>query len=143
VPYKGSAPMLTDLLGGQLQLAFSSVPTALPHIKSGRLRPLAVTLRSRSTTLPELPTVQEAAGLKGFEISLWQGLVAPGGTPPAIVARLQQEIAASLRTPDLKAKLTAQALNPVGSSPEEFARYIREEVEKWTRVVKASGARSD
>jgi len=141
VPYKGSAPMLTDLLAGQLQLAFSSVPTALPHIKSGRLRPLAVTLRQRSPILPDLPTVQEAAGLKGFEISLWQGLVAPAATPRAIVNRLQQEIAASLRTPDLKSKLSAQALNPVGSSPEEFARYIREEVDKWARVVKTSGAR--
>ena len=143
VPYKGSAPMLTDLLGGQLQLAFSSVPTALPHIKSGRLRALAVTLRSRSPILPELPTVQEAAGLKGFEISLWQGLVAPAATPSAIVGRLQQEIAASLRTPELKSKLTAQALNPVGSSPDEFARYIREEADKWARVVKASGARAE
>ena len=141
VPYKGSAPMLTDLLAGQLQLAFSSVPTALPHIKSGRLRPLAVTLRSRSPILPDLPTVQEAAGLKGFEISLWQGLVAPAGTPAPVIARLQQEIAASLKTPDLRSKLTAQALNPVGSSPEDFARYIRDEIEKWTRVVKASGAR--
>ena len=143
VPYKGSAPMLTDLLAGQLQLAFSSVPTALPHIKSGRLRALAVTLLARSTTLPDLPTVQEAAGLKGFEISLWQGIVAPAATPRAIVLKLNQQIVASLRTADLKGKLTAQGLEVVGSTPERFAAYIREEIEKWTKVVKSSGARAD
>ena len=143
VPYKGSGPMLTDLLAGQLQLSFSSVPTALPHIKSGRLRALAVTLLARSATLPDLPTVQEAAGLKGFEISLWQGIVAPAATPRAIVQKLNQQIAASLRTPDLKSKLTAQGMEVVGNSPEQFAAYIREEIEKWTRVVKSSGARSD
>ena len=141
VPYKGSGPMLTDLLAGQLQLSFSSVPTALPHIKSGRLRALAVTLLARSATLPDLPTVQEAAGLKGFEISLWQGIVAPAATPRTIVLKLNQQIAASLRTPDLKNKLTAQGLDVVGNSPEQFAAYIREEIEKWTRVVKSSGAR--
>ncbi len=141
VPYKGSAPMLTDLLAGQLQLAFSSVPTALPHIRSGRLRALAVTLLARSTTLPDLPTVQEAAGLKGFEISLWQGIVAPAATPRAIVLKLNQQIVASLRTVDLKSKLTAQGLEVVGSTPERFAAYIREEIEKWTKVVKSSGAR--
>ena len=143
VPYKGSGPMLTDLLAGQLQLSFSSVPTALPHIKSGRLRALAVTLLARSATLPDLPTVQEAAGLKGFEISLWQGIVAPTATPRAIVLKLNQQIAASLRTPDLKSKLTAQGMEVVGNSPEQFAAYIRDEIEKWTRVVKSSGARSD
>lgn len=143
VPYKGSGPMLTDLLAGQLQLSFSSVPTALPHIKSGRLRALAVTLLARSATLPDLPTVQEAAGLKGFEISLWQGIVAPAATPRAIVLKLNQQIAASLRTPDLKSKLTAQGMEVVGNSPEQFAAYIRDEIEKWTKVVKSSGARSD
>ena len=143
VPYKGSGPMLTDLLAGQLQLSFSSVPTALPHIKSGRLRALAVTLLARSATLPDLPTVQEAAGLKGFEISLWQGIVAPTATPRAIVLKLNQQIAASLRTPDLKSKLTAQGMEVVGNSPEQFAAYIRDEIKKWTRVVKATGARSD
>ena len=143
VPYKGSGPMLTDLLAGQLQLSFSSVPTALPHIKSGRLCALAVTLLARSATLPDLPTVQEAAGLKGFEISLWQGIVAPAATPRAIVLKLNQQIAASLRTTDLKNKLTAQGMEVVGNSPEQFAAYIRDEIEKWTRVVKASGARNE
>jgi tripartite-type tricarboxylate transporter receptor subunit TctC len=143
VPYKGSGPMLTDLLAGQLQLSFSSVPTALPHIKSGRLRALAVTLLARSATLPDLPTVQESAGLKGFEISLWQGIVAPAATPRAIVLKLNQQIVANLRTPDLKNKLTAQGMDVVGNSPEQFAAYIREEIEKWTKVVKSSGARAE
>jgi tripartite-type tricarboxylate transporter receptor subunit TctC len=141
VPYKGSAPMLTDLLAGQLQLAFSSVPTALPHIKSGRLRALAVTRPQRSATLPELPTVQEAAGLKSFEISLWQGIVAPAAVPRAVVGRLHQQIVASLHALEMKARLTAQGLEPVGNTPEQFAAYMRAEVAKWTQVVKATGAR--
>ncbi len=141
VPYKGSGPMLTDLLAGQLQLSFSSVPTALPHIKSGRLRALAVTLLARSSVLPDLPTVQEAAGLKGFEISLWQGIVAPAATPRAIVMKLNQQIAGSLRTPEMKAKLTVQGLDAVGNTPEQFGAYIRDEIAKWTKVVQTSGAR--
>ena len=141
VPYKGSAPMLTDLLAGQLQLAFSSVPTALPHIKSGRLRGLAVTRPQRSATLPDLPTVQEATGLKSFEISLWQGIVGPAAVPRAIVAKLRQQIVASLHAPEMKARLTAQGLDPVGNTPEQFAAYMRAEIGKWTQVVKATGAR--
>lgn len=143
VPYKGSGPMLTDLLAGQLQLSFSSVPTALPHIRSGRLRALAVTLLTRSSVLPDLPTVQEAAGLKGFEISLWQGIVAPAATPRAIVMKLNQQIATSLRTPDMKHKLTVQGLDAVGNSPEQFGAFIRAEIAKWTRVVLSSGARAE
>ena len=142
VPYKGSGPMLTDLLAGQLQLSFSSVPTALPHIKSGRLRALAVTLLARSSVLPDLPTVQEAAGLKGFELSLWQGIVAPAATPRAIVMKLNQQIVGSLRTPEMNAKLTAQGLEAVGNTPEQFRAYIGEEIAKWTRVVKSSGAQA-
>ena len=141
VPYKGSGPMLTDLLAGQLQLSFSSVPTALPHIKSGRLRALAVTLLARSSVLPDLPTVQEAAGLKGFEISLWQGIVAPAATPRAIVMKLNQQIVGSLRTSEMKAKLTVQGLESVGNTPEQFGAYIRDEIAKWTKVVQTSGAR--
>ena len=141
-PYKGSGPMLTDLLAGQLQLSFSSVPTALPHIKSGRLRALAVTLLARSFVLPDLPTVQEAAGLKGFELSLWQGIVAPAATPRAIVMKLNQQIVGSLRTPEMNAKLTVQGLEAVGNTPEQFRAYIGEEIAKWTRVVKSSGAQA-
>ena len=142
VPYKGSGPMLTDVRAGQLQLSFSSVPTALPHIKSGRLRALAVTLLARSSVLPDLPTVQEAAGLKGFELSLWQGIVAPAATPRAIVMKLNQQIVGSLRTPEMNAKLTVQGLEAVGNTPEQFRAYIGEEIAKWTRVVKSSGAQA-
>lgn len=141
VPYKGSGPMLTDLLAGQLQLAFSSVPTALPHIKTGRLRALAVTRLKRSATLPDLPTVHET--LRGFDISLWQGIVAPSGTPRALVAKLNQQIVKSLNMPDLRSKLSAQGLEPVGNSPEQFAAYVKAEADKWARIVKASGARTD
>ena len=108
VPYKGSAPMLTDLLAGQLQLAFSSVPTALPHIRSGRLRALAVTRPRRSATLSALPTVQEATGLESFEISLWQGIVAPAAVPRDIVGKLHRQIVASLRSAELRSRLEAQ-----------------------------------
>jgi len=141
VPYKGSVPMLTDLLSGQLQLAFSSVPTALPHIKTGRLKPLAVTRLSRSATLPDLPTVHET--LPGFDISLWQGIVAPAGTPRAIVMKLNQQIARSLHMPDLKSRLSAQGLDAVGNSPEQFAAYMKSEADKWAKIIKASGARPD
>jgi tripartite-type tricarboxylate transporter receptor subunit TctC len=141
VPYKGSIPMLTDLLGGQLQLAFSSVPTALPHIKSGRLKALAVTRLKRSATLPELPTVAET--LPGFDISLWQGIVAPAGTPRAIVAKLNAQIVKSLKTPDLNSKLAAQGLDAVGNTPAEFATYMKSEADKWAGIVRTSGARPD
>jgi tripartite-type tricarboxylate transporter receptor subunit TctC len=143
VPYKGSGPMLTDLLAGQLQLSFSSVPTALPHIKSGRLRALAVTLLARSSVLPDLPTVQEAAGLKGFEISLWQGIVAPAATPRTIVMKLNQQIAASLHKPEMKAKFAVQGLDAVGNSPEQFGAYIRDETAKWTKVILTAGVRAE
>lgn len=142
VAYKGSAPALTDLLAGQLQLSFASVPTALPHIKSGRLRALAITRLQRSKVLPELPTVHES-GISGFDISLWQGLVAPAGTPPAIVKKLNEELAAHLRMPQLGAKLAAQGLEPVGNTPGEFAAYMKAEAYKWANVVKATGARPD
>ncbi len=141
IPYKGSVPMMTELVAGQLQLSFSSVPTALPHIKSGRLRALAVTLPNRSTTLPDLPTVQEATGLNSFEISLWQGIVAPAATPRTIVTKLNQQIVTSLRTPELKNRFAEQGLEVVGNTPEQFAAYMRAEIVKWTQVVKVSGAR--
>ena len=142
VPYKGSVPALTDLLAGQTQLMFSSVPTALPHIKSGRLRPLAVTRLTRSTLMPDLPTVHES-GIPDFDISLWQGLVAPAATPREIVMKLNEQVRASLGTPDLRRTLTAQGLEPVGNSPEQFRAYIRSEAAKWEKVIKATGARPE
>ncbi|MGZ9067340.1 MAG: tripartite tricarboxylate transporter substrate-binding protein, partial [Burkholderiales bacterium] len=142
VPYKGSAPALADLLAGQTQLSFSSVPTALPHIRAARLKPLAVTRLTRSTLLPDLPTVHESV-LPGFDISLWQGIVAPAGTPREVVAKLNEQVVAGLKMPDLRARLTAQGLEPVGSTPGAFGDYMKAEADKWARVIKATGARAD
>jgi len=142
VPYKGAAPALADLLGGQVQLMFSTMPPALPHIREGRLRALAVTSLRRSAAMPELPTLDEA-GLPGFEAVTWHGVLAPAGTAPEIVERLNRELVAVLHAPDVVARLSAQGAEPVGSTPQEFARYIREESAKWARVVRASGARAE
>jgi len=142
IPYKGSAPALADLLTNQVQLMFSSVPTALPHIRSGRLRALAVTRLAHSKILPELPTVDES-GLRGFDISLWQGIVAPLGTPRDIVMKLNQQIVANLKTAALKGQFAAQGLDAVGNTPEQFGAYIKQEADKWARVIKVSGARPE
>lgn len=140
IPYKGSTLMMPDLLAGQVQVSFSSVPTALPHIQAGRLRAIAATRLERSTTLPQLPTVHES-GVPGFDISLWQGIVAPRGTPREVIAKLNAQIVASLKAPALRQQLVARGLDPVGGTPAQFRDYIREEAAKWEKVVKASGAR--
>ena len=142
VPYKGAAPALADLLGGQVQLMFSTMPPALPHVKAGKLRALAVTSAKRSPAAPELPTVDEIA-LPGFEANTWHGVVVPAGTPGAIVARLNREIVAILHLPDVIERLSGQGAEPVGSTPEEFAAYIRAETVKWARVVRESGAKAE
>jgi len=142
VPYKGAAPALADLLGGQVQLMFSTMPPALPHVKDGKLRALAVTSLKRSRATPDLPTVDEAA-LPGFEANTWHGVVVPSGTPAAIVARLNREIVAILHLPDVVERLSAQGAEPVGSTPEEFAAYIRSETLKWAKVVRDSGAKAE
>jgi tripartite-type tricarboxylate transporter receptor subunit TctC len=142
IPYKGSAPALQDLLGGQVQMMFDNLPSALPHIKAGKLRALAVTTAARAAALPDLPTVAEA-GLPGFEASSWFGLLAPAGTPPDIVARLNAEIAKWLASPDAMEKLLALGANAAGGSPEDFTKHIAAETAKWQKVVKASGAKVD
>jgi tripartite-type tricarboxylate transporter receptor subunit TctC len=140
VPYKGAAPALADLLGGQVQLMFSTMPPALPHVKDGKLRALAVTSAKRSPATPDLPTVDEAA-LPGFEANTWHGVVLPAGTQPAIIARLNREIVAILHLPEIVERLSSQGAEPVGSTPEEFAAYIRSETKKWAKVVRESGAK--
>jgi len=142
VPYKGAAPALADLLGGQVQLMFSTMPPALPHVKDGKLRALAVTSRKRSPAAPELPTIDEAA-LPGFEAITWHGVVAPAGTPAAIIARLNREIVAILHLPEVVERLSGQGTEALGSTPEEFASYIKSESVKWAKVVRESGAKAE
>src|SRR6187551_4065452 len=142
VPYKGSAPALTDLLGGQVQMMFDNLPPSLPQIKAGKLRALAVTSSTRAPALPDVPTVAEA-GLPGFEASSWFGVLAPAGTPPAIVAKLNAEIAKWLTTPEAKEKLANVGANIASGTPEDFARHIQAETAKWAKVVKESGAKVD
>ena len=142
IPYKGSAPALQDLIGGQVQLMFDNLPSALPQIKGGKLRALAVTSATRAAALPDVPTVAEA-GLPGFEASSWFGVLAPAGTPVAIIARLNAEIANWLASPEAREKLASQGANAAGGSPEDFAKHIAAETAKWQKVVKESGAKVD
>jgi tripartite-type tricarboxylate transporter receptor subunit TctC len=142
VPYKGSAPALQDLLGGQVQLMFDNLPPSLPQIKAGKLRALAVTSATRAPALPDTPTIAES-GLPGFEASSWFGVLAPAGTSPAIVAKLNAEIAKWLASPEAKEKLAAVGANIGGGTPEDFARHIQAETAKWAKVVKESGAKVD
>jgi tripartite-type tricarboxylate transporter receptor subunit TctC len=142
-PYRGSAPAVTDLIAGNMNVMFDNLPSALPHIKSGRLKALAVTSRTRSPALPNVPTIEEAAGLKGFDASSWFGLFAPAGTPRAIVDKVQADVAKTLALPEVRERFLAQGADPGGYTPEQFAAFIRAETDKWTRVVKFSNAKVD
>jgi tripartite-type tricarboxylate transporter receptor subunit TctC len=142
VPYKGASQALTDTLGGQVQSFMSSVPSALSQIKGGRLRAIAVTSAKRAPELPEVPTIAES-GYKGFEASTWYGLLAPAGTPAAVVARLNAEVNRALGTPEVRQRLAAEGGEVLGGSPEQFASFLRAEHAKWGRVVKESGARAE
>jgi tripartite-type tricarboxylate transporter receptor subunit TctC len=142
IAYKGSTPALIDLMGGQVELMFDSIVSALPHVKSGKLRPLAVSTTRRSPAAPDVPTVAEA-GVPGFEVSPWFGVVAPAGTPKGIVAQLSTEINKFLQSPDGKERLSRLGVEAVGTSPEYLGQYIKDEIIKWAKVVKESGARID
>jgi tripartite-type tricarboxylate transporter receptor subunit TctC len=145
LPYGGSGPALIDLIAGNTDLMFDNLPSSLPHIRSGRLKALAVTSAVRSTALPDVPTVEEAGGaaLKGFEASSWFGLLAPAGTSTDVVGRVQAEVAKALAAPAIKERLQAQGAIPSGITSAEFARHIAAETAKWAKVVKASGAKVD
>ena len=143
IPYRGSGPALLDLAAGNMHVMFDNLPSAMQLIKSGKLKALAVTSAQRSSALPDLPTIEEAAGLKGFEASSWFGLLAPAGTPMDIVNRIQQEVAKSIATPAMKEKLQAQGAIPSGITSAQFAALIEAEHKKWAAVVKASGAKVD
>jgi tripartite-type tricarboxylate transporter receptor subunit TctC len=142
VPYKGNGTAYIDLIGGHVSVMFPNVATATAHVRAGRLRALAVTTKVRTPAAPGLPTIAES-GVPGYEVTSWYGLLAPAGTPAAIVSRLQREVAKVMRSPDISEKLTSQGLDIVGSTPDEFAALIKAEIVKWAKVVKASGARVD
>ncbi len=142
VPYKSRARARQDLIGGQVQLMVDNLPPSLPRIKAGKVRALAVTSIARAPALPDVPTAAEA-GLPGLEASSSFGLLAPAGTPPAIVAKINAEVATWLATPEAKEKLAMQGANAAGGTPEDFARHIAAETARWAKVVKASGAKVD
>ena len=138
VPYKGGAPALADLVGGQIQLMCENIPGTLPFARSGKLRALAVTDLKRSPLLPELPTLDES-GLKGYQIVGWNGLFVPAGTPQAIVTKLHQETGRALALPDVKERLAIMGADGVGDTPQHFAAFIKAEIPKWAKVVKEAG----
>lgn len=142
VPYKGAAPALTDTIGGQVRMSFTSVPSAVGHIKAGRLRGIAVTGGQRSESMPEIPTLAEA-GLQGFEVNPWFGLLAPAGTPEAVVNQLNRDINEALQSPDVRKRFTDQGAVPLVMSPAQFAAQVKGDLERWEKVVRDSGAKID
>ena len=140
VPYKGGAPALTDLLGGQIQMAFSSVPAVLPHIKAGRLVALGVGSAKRSPALPNIPTIAEA-GVPGYEYTTWYGVFAPAKTPRTLITRLNAEIVKAMETPDIKDRFTALGGDPDPGTPEELRAYMANESAKWAKIIKAANIR--
>jgi tripartite-type tricarboxylate transporter receptor subunit TctC len=142
VPYKGAGPAMVDVLSGQVQLYFATMPAAMPHVKPGKLAPVAVTSARRSHALPDLPTVAES-GVPGYEASTWYGVLAPARTPSAVVARLHGDIVKILGDAALHARLADQGFDPVGSSPEEFGAYIKSEILKWGKVIRDAGIRPE
>ena len=142
VPYKGSPQAVTDLLAGETHMMMAAASSLLHHAQSGRLRALAVGSRQRSPTAPGLPTMAES-GLPGYEAITWSGLVAPAGTAPEIVNRLNRELVGALAMPDVRSQLAAQKFDPMPSTPAEFAAYLKAEIAKWSKTVRAVGARVD
>jgi tripartite-type tricarboxylate transporter receptor subunit TctC len=143
IPYRGSGPALLDMVAGNMDVMFDNLPSSMAQIKAGKLKALAVTSAQRSAAMPDIPTIEEAGKLKGFEASSWFGLLAPAGTPVDVVNRIQQETAKALNSPAIKEKLLAQGAIPSGNTPAEFARLIDAEHKKWAQVVKNSGAKVD
>jgi tripartite-type tricarboxylate transporter receptor subunit TctC len=142
IPYKGTAPMLVDVMNGQLSFTFASALGAMPHVKNARLRAIAVTSAKRSSALPDLPTIAES-GVPGYEFILWYGLIAPAGVPADIVGRLNAEIGKVLRDPDISAKLANQGVDAAPSTPQAFSDLIRSELRKYAKVVKQTGAKAE
>jgi tripartite-type tricarboxylate transporter receptor subunit TctC len=143
IPYKGSAPALVDVVSGQVQMMIDTINTVAPYAKENRLRALAIAIPRRSALLPDVPTLEQAAKLPGFEMSAWQGVVVPAGTSPEIVARLNAEVNKALQGADLRARLAAGGSEPLGGTAEQYAAYIRSELGRWAKVVRDSGAKLD
>ena len=135
IPYKGSGPLTTDLLGGQVTMSFDTITPALPHIKAGKLRALAVSTARRSSALPDVPTLEEA-GLKGFDIGTWFGVLAPAGTPRDVLQRLSSEMQKIIQSPEFKKRMEEIGAEPIGNTPEQMARQIKDETEKFAKLVK-------
>jgi tripartite-type tricarboxylate transporter receptor subunit TctC len=142
VPYKGSSGARTDILGGQVQMMFDAITTMAPHVRAGKLRALGSTGRTRSSVLSDVPTVAEA-GVPGYETVIWLGILAPAGTPKAIVERLNAEITKATAAPEMKDAWAKQGATALAMTTEEFSRYLREDIEKWARIVRISGAKPD
>lgn len=142
IPYKGTAPSLTGLIGGEVDLSFANIPSIQAHVKSGRLRALATAAARRDPQLPEVPTMKEA-GIDGVEVVVWYGVLAPAGTPKEIVQTLSSAVVRATRDADTRKRLLEQGAEPVGNTPEEFSKLLRDEVARWAEVVKVSGARAD
>jgi tripartite-type tricarboxylate transporter receptor subunit TctC len=142
VPYKGGAPAVTDLIGGQVQLLWVSIPSVLPHVRAGRLRALAVSTAARSRSVPEVPTVAES-GYPGFEYSNWNALFAPAKTPAAIVGKLNAAVVKAVNDPEVAQRLVSQGADPAANSPQELGRYMRLDHERWKKVISAAGIKPD
>ncbi len=138
IPYKGTGQGVTDVMGGHVPLMFGALPSTLPGVKAGKLRILAISSARRSPVLPEVPTVAEA-GVPGYELTSWYGVLAPAGTPSTIVTQLNAEIVKALNTPEVKARLSGEGAEPVGNSPAQFQAFIRTEIDKYAKIVGALG----
>ena len=142
VPYKGSAPAIADLLGGHVPMMFDNMPSALPHVKAGKLRAIAVSTARRSAVAPEIPTVSEA-GLPGFEVSVWFAVLAPANTPKEVVDRLNRVLVKALQSADVRERLASQGAEPIGNTPEQFTDQMKRDLAKWAKVVKDANIRLD
>jgi tripartite-type tricarboxylate transporter receptor subunit TctC len=142
VQFKGAGMAIVSLLSGEVSVMFTTPPTAMPYLKAGRLRPLGLTTTTRIEALPDVPTIAEA-GVPGYESVQWFGMLVPAGTPRPVIERLHQEITRSLRAPDMKERLTSLGLNAVGSTPDAFGSYMKSETEKWAKVIKTMGIKTE
>jgi tripartite-type tricarboxylate transporter receptor subunit TctC len=142
VPYKGGGPAITDVLGGQVELTFVGAPASMPHIQSGKLKVLAVTTPKRAIAFPNVPTVAEM-GYPGYEVGAWYGVLAPAGTPAAIVERLSSDLAKTVNAPKIRERLLQLGIEPVGSTPKQFQAHIETEIARWTPVIQKAGIKTD